>query len=159
LSANNPDERTIVYIPTELERQNAAWDIGVLVVAIPFGFYAASEQGWPVPLVAGLLVLVGLWALTGEPAADVRGVGDLASALRARTGQRRAHEWLLAAAHHWHLAIWPVWVAACVASCRWLQRLTSRWLANANAAIRWNSSRVSSWASSRRLSLSVRRAK
>jgi hypothetical protein len=122
----NVDERpTIVVIPTELERQSAYYDLAALgFSAIAVGWLKSNnlEWWWALPLV----VIIGLWTLSGEPAADVQGVGVIAAGLRSKMGLRRSHEWLLAWGHYWKLAVWPEWKAKCVAFYRSPPLLTSR---------------------------------
>jgi hypothetical protein len=112
--SSSPDERpALVSIPTELERQDARRDIGILLFSVIFGWTAVDTYGVPLVVVLVLLSPVALYCLTGEPAADVGFVGDIAAGLRNRLGQRRAHEWLLAAAYYYRVAVYPVWRRNC----------------------------------------------
>jgi hypothetical protein len=113
------DERPeLLTIPTELERQDAFVDLFILATYILLSWYGMQEMHLPwQPFLVGVIPLA-LWALTGEPAADVGYVGSIAAGLRNRLGSRRAHEWLLAYGHYFLLAVLPVWRGSCVATLR-----------------------------------------
>jgi hypothetical protein len=149
----------LVSIPTELERQDARRDIGILLFSVIFGWTAVDTYGVPLVVVVVLLSPVALYCLTGEPAADVGFVGDIAAGLRHRLGQRRAHEWLVAAAHYYTVAVYPVWRRNCLAFWNYSRQQMSLWLQHLNEASRSRLSRGYSWVYRIRPNWSVRRAK
>jgi len=105
----NEDRPHLIIVPTELERQDAFYDAAVLGFTV-LAVWQLALYGlllWSLPA----LVLVLVWMLTGEPAADVPFVGAIASGLRSKIGLRRAHEWLLAWMHYVNLVHAPVWRA------------------------------------------------
>lgn len=151
------DRPALVTVPTELERQDAFIDGAALAGTVLIAWWLTLQGlGW---WLAPLVVLVSVWTLTGEPAADVPYLGAVASGLRSKLGLRRAHEWLLAFWHYFRLAIWPVWKANCEAYWNSSRQRITDWRARLSAAIRWSLSRVCSWGSAIRYSLSARRAK
>lgn len=151
------DRPALHVIPTELDRQDVYYDFAALaaVCLLTWWMILNGIGWWAVPVV----LVVGVWVLTGEGASDVEHVGVIASGLRSKFGQRRAHEWLQAWAHYFRLAIWPVWRANCVAFWRFCRRTTTDWLARLSERIRWSRSLVSSWASATRYRLSAGRVK
>jgi len=103
------DERSpVITVPTELDRRTPFWDFVTLALGVASVWYLINNGyswWWAVPIV----LCVGAWTLTGEPACDVSGVGAIASGLRSKLGMRRIHEWLMAYAHYFHVVIWPRW--------------------------------------------------
>jgi hypothetical protein len=101
------DERSpVITVPTELDRRTPFWDFVALALSIATIWYLIQNGyswWWAVPIV----LCVGSWSLTGEPACDVSGVGAIASGLRSKLGMRRIHEWLMAYGHYVHVVIWP----------------------------------------------------
>lgn len=103
---STPDERSsVIVVPTELDRRNPFYDLAALAfVIIVVKYLSLYDLHWyAVPLV----LIVGIWTLSGEPATDVAGIGLIASAVRSKLGLRRAHEWLFAWAHYMTVAVWP----------------------------------------------------
>lgn len=101
------DRAPILVIPTELNRSDEFWDLSVLAGTALLAWYMALQGlfWWSTP---GLL-LVAIWTLTGEAAADVPFLGAVAVGLRSKFGLRRAHEWVLAWGHYTLLVTWPAW--------------------------------------------------
>lgn len=98
----------LVTVPTELDRSDAFFDCAILAGAVLI-MWDAILNGVPWQwLVPGVLI-VAIWTLTGEPAADVPFIGAIAAGLRSKLGLRRAHEWLLAFGHFYRVVIWPQW--------------------------------------------------
>ena len=153
------DRPRLYVIPTELERQDAKLDIGILLVVLVFGWKAIDDYGVSWAPVLAVWLVVGLWSLTGEPAADVGWVGNLAAALRSKAGQRRAHEWLLAYGHYWHAAVYPVWRTACLLFLNSARRRTHLWLRQKSAATRCWLSHAYLWVLATRPNWSVRRGR
>lgn len=109
------DDRPIIHtIPTHLDRQDAYFDGAVLAGAV-LGSWRLWQLGIPVPVLVVPLLPILLWYITGESAADVPGIGNIAAGLRSKLGLRRAHEWALAAWHYFVVAVWPIWRA-------WIER-------------------------------------
>lgn len=107
------NERAYVHIiPTELDRADVFWDLSAVVIAL-LSTWQMLLLGWgwwsvSIPIVAAV------FSLSGEAAADVGyGIGAIAAGFRSKLGLRRAHEWILAYAHYFLVAIWPQWKGAC----------------------------------------------
>lgn len=120
-------------------------DLAVLATSVLAGWYAVQEMRVPLAPVLILLSPVALWSLTGEPAADVGWVGSIAAGLRSKFGLRRAHEWLLAWAHYFRLAIWPIWKARCVAFWNSSRRRITDWKARLSDTTKCSNSHGYLW--------------
>lgn len=125
-----------MVVPTELERRNAYIDIAVLVVAVLIGVNVMDTYGVPAGPIWAVWAVLGVMALTSEAAADVGFIGPLAGALRNRFGQRRAHACLLAYAHYFKVAIYPVWRAWCHSLLRSARARTIRWCRRTSDTLR-----------------------
>ena len=151
------EDPVIHVVPTELERKRLFPELVSFLVGLWLTYEMIQRDlgWWALPFD----IVIGLWVLSGEAAADDNYVGALAAGLRSKLGQRRLHEWLVAAAHFWRVAILPVWRRACEALWRSIQRATIALLRRANAAMRCSLLRVSLWVSIIRFSLSAGLAK
>lgn len=108
----NEERQTLVIVPTELERRDAILDFAAFATPVLVIWWVANQYGWHTALwFLPVLPPVWIWALSGEPLADMQYIGAVASGVRNIFGWRRAHEWLFAFGHYWQLAIWPVWHA------------------------------------------------
>ena len=97
----------VITVPTELDRRNAFYDLSALaLVVITVKYLSLYDLHW---YAAPLVLLVGIWALSGEPAEDVAFVGVIATGVRSKLGLRRAHEWLFAWWHYFSVATLPRW--------------------------------------------------
>lgn len=157
------DGRDIIEIPTELERSSEFAEYTVAAVVL-LGTLWAISNGHLLPFnpwfgIPPVLVIAGLWVLTGEAATNWQGVGKIATVLRNRIGLRRAHEWVQAFAHYVHLVHVPVWRAACVAFWRSARARITRWLRRSRDTINSGRLAVCSWASATRYRLSRRLAR
>lgn len=141
------DERPspIHTVPTELDRSDGFLDLAGLattgLVAWQLIIYGAPWWAMIPPT-----LVVAVWVLTGEPAADVPYLGALAAGLRSKLGLRRAHEWIFAAFHWWQLAVYPVWRSDCGAFLQSSRRRIMRWQARLSETTRCRGWRGSSWA-------------
>lgn len=139
------EERPIHTVPTELDRSDGFLDLAGLA-ATGLVVWQLALYGVPWWLMVLPTSIVAVWVLTGEPAADVPYLGAIAAALRSRLGLRRAHEWVFAAFHWWHLAVYPVWRSECEAFLASSRRRITSSLARLNATMRCRGSLVCSWA-------------
>lgn len=103
------EQAPVHTIPTELERQDAFVDLAALAGVVLVAWYLLLHDAvwWAAPFV----VVVAIWTLTGEPAADVPYIGAIASGLRSKLGLRRAHEWVQAWWHYFQVRTWRDWRA------------------------------------------------
>lgn len=115
------DERPLtVVIPTELERSDAFVDGALLAGTVLVAWWLALRGlgVYAVPVV----LCVGVWTLTGEPATDVPFIGALAAGLRNTLGVRRINEWFMAWWHFFRVRTWPDFRTACLRRRDNLQR-------------------------------------
>lgn len=99
------DRPPVITVPTELDRRHAFYDLVALaLVILTVKYLSQFDLHW---YAAPLVIIVGVWALSGEPAEDVQFVGILATGVRSKLGLRRAHEWVQAWAHYFRVAVWP----------------------------------------------------
>ncbi len=98
----------LVTVPTELDRTDAFYDCALLAGSV-LVLWDAVLNGVPWQWLVPPVLVVAIWTLTGEPAADVPFIGAVAAGLRSKLGLRRAHEWLLAFGHFYRVVIWPQW--------------------------------------------------
>lgn len=151
----NDQQPALHTVPTELGRSDGFLDIAALGLTILIVWQLAlyNVSLW---LMIPFVLVVAIFTLTGEPAADVPYLGAVAAGLRSKLGLRRAHEWILAFWHYFRLAIWPVWRAHCIRLWKSARRRTSECRAQLNAAIRSSRLRASSWVSATRFKLSAK---
>lgn len=100
------DQPSTITVPSELERGDGFVDLAAMAftgLAVWYGFL----HGVPVWLMLTPVLLVAVWTLTGEAAADTPYIGAIAAGLRSKLGLRRAHEWCLAYAHYFRVAVQP----------------------------------------------------
>ena len=157
------DERDIIEIPTELERSSEFLEYTVAAVALLSTLWAINNAAIlpfsPWYVIPPMLLVAGMWVLTGEAATNWQGVGSIATGLRNRIGLRRAHEWIQAFAHYVYLVHVPVWRAACVAFYQSSRARTTRWLQRSRDGINSARSATSSLAWGIRSTLSRRLAR
>lgn len=100
------DQPQTITVPSELERGDGFLDLAALAftgLAVWYGFL----HDVPVWLMLLPVVLVAVWTLTGEAAADTPYLGAIAAGLRSKLGLRRASEWALAYLHYFQVAERP----------------------------------------------------
>lgn len=134
------DQPETITIPTELNRADGFYDLAALFGSGLMAWWLVSV-GAPLWLPVPFVLLIAVWTLTGEPAADVPYLGVVASVLRSRLGLRRAHEWLLAWGHYFRIRTWPdfkEWTAA--TGSRWqltMQLHLARLHSHCARGLRW----------------------
>jgi hypothetical protein len=108
----NAEQPAIVTVPTELSRTDGWFDLSALMIS-GLAVWWLALKGVPVWAFLPGLVLLAIFTLSGEPAADIPFVGAIAAGLRSKLGLRRAHEWVQAYSHYFLVRQWPdfrVWV-------------------------------------------------
>ncbi len=95
-----------VTVPTELERSDGFVDLSILAAAV-LTMWELALHDVPIWAMAPIVVLVAIFTLTGEPAADVPYIGAVAAGVRSKLGLRRAHEWCLAYLHYTNVVTRP----------------------------------------------------
>jgi hypothetical protein len=89
----------VITVPTELEHQHPFYDLaGLALAVVAIKWLSNFDLQWWVGV--PIVLAIGTWTLSGEPATDVPFIGAIASGVRSRLGLRRIHEWLLAYAHY-----------------------------------------------------------
>jgi hypothetical protein len=102
------EEPLTITIPTELERGDAFVVMSVGAGLVLVCWWLIQRIPTPAVLIP-FVVIVLVWMVTNRSATEVRGVGLVAVLVRNKLGERDVHEWVLAAAHYWHLKEWPAW--------------------------------------------------
>ncbi len=135
-----------VTVPTELERSDGFVDLSILAAAV-LTMWELALHGVPIWAMAPIVVLVAIFTLTGEPAADVPYIGAVAAGVRSKLGLRRAHEWCLAYVHYFKVRIWPDWMTHWNNSrLRFTLRTKLPWLRWPHVnGVRLNSKRLRFW--------------
>jgi hypothetical protein len=148
----------VITVPTELEHQHPFYDLaGLALAVVAIKWLSNFDLQWWVGI--PIVLAIGTWTLSGEPATDVPFIGAIASGVRSRLGLRRIHEWLLAYAHYARMRTLPDGRDTCRASLKWCRRQTTALRHQPSARIRWSRSRVSSWVWAIHSRLSARHAR